>query len=105
MPAARYDGNVNEELISDDELTALALAADPDQGVDPSAVPLDEYFASASDAPSDVRVGLLPSWYMAPVAARRIGRLPQLICLVVIGTFILIEAVGLCSTYGQPFFH
>jgi hypothetical protein len=99
---------VHGALISDDELTTLALAADPEQRVDPSAIPLDEYLASVAE-PEDVGrfggVGLLPSWYMAPVATRSIGRLARLVCLLVIGTFLVIEAVGLCSTYGQPLFH
>ena len=43
---------------------------------------------------------------MAPVTARRIRRGPQVVILVLIGAFLLIEAFGLCSTYGQtPFFH
>ena len=83
--------------ITDAELTALALAADPDQPLDPDAVPLSEYLSDS--------VGLLPEWYMAPVVARHISRVPQLVVLVVIGAFLVIEAFGLCSTYGQWPFH
>jgi hypothetical protein len=83
--------------ITDDELTALALAADPDQPLEPDAVPLSEYLSGS--------IGLLPEWYMAPVVARHIRRGPQLVVLVVVGAFLVIEAFGLCSTYGQWPFH
>lgn len=85
------------DAISDEELTALALAADPDQPLAADAVPIDVYLER--DA------GPLPDWYMAPVTARHIRRGPQLVVLVLIGAFLLIEAFGLCSTYGQPPFH
>lgn len=85
------------ELISDEELTALALAADPDQPLAPDAVPIADYLADA--------FGPLPAWYMAPVMARHSGRRRQVIILAVIGAFLLIEAFGLCSTYGQFPFH
>ena len=84
-------------VISDEELTALALAADPDQPLDSDAVPLNEYL--------DNSVGLLPEWYMAPVVARHIRRGPQLVVLLMVGAFLVIEAFGLCSTYGQWPFH
>ncbi|MGO9340995.1 MAG: hypothetical protein ACLP6E_00540 [Acidimicrobiales bacterium] len=84
-------------VFSDEELTALALAADPDQPLDQDAVPLSEYLSGSVD--------LLPEWYMAPVVARHIRRGPQLIVLMIIGAFLVIEAFGLCSTYGQWPFH
>jgi hypothetical protein len=84
-------------MISDEELTALALAADPDQPLDSNAVPLADYLAES--------FGPLPEWYMAPVMARHSGRRRQVIILAVIGAFLLIEAFGLCSTYGQFPFH
>jgi hypothetical protein len=85
-------------VISEAELTALALAADPDQPLDSDAVPMNEYL-------SDQPVGLLPEWYMAPVMTRHLRRVPQLMVMVVIGAFVIIEAFGLCSTYGQWPFH
>jgi hypothetical protein len=84
-------------MISDEELTALALAADPDQPLDVDAVPLADYLADAFDP--------LPGWYMAPVMARHSGRRRKAIIMAVIGAFLLIEAFGLCSTYGQFPFH
>ncbi len=85
------------DAISDEELTALALAADPDQPLDADAVPLADYLAGS--------FGPLPAWYMAPVMARHSGRRRQMIILAVVGAFLLIEAFGLCSTYGQFPFH
>jgi hypothetical protein len=94
---------VDELQFSDDELTALALSADPDRGLDADAIPVNEYLGRfAEEGPTS---GLLPDWYMAPVRASRIRRAPQLVVLFLIATFVLIEAFGLCSTYGQPPFH
>jgi hypothetical protein len=83
--------------ISDEELTALALSADPDQPLDDDAMPMGDYLAEAYEP--------LPGWYMAPVMARHSGRRRQAVILSVIGAFLLIEAFGLCSTYGQFPFH
>jgi hypothetical protein len=91
------DPREHYEPFTDAELTALALAAEPDQGVDADAVPIDVYLARA-DQP-------LPTWYMAPVMARTSGRLRRGVILAVVGAFLLIEAFGLCSTYGQLPFH
>ena len=55
--------------ISDEELTALALAADPDEPLSADAVPLADYLAEG--------FGPLPEWYMAPVMARHSGRRRQ----------------------------
>ncbi len=81
------------DMFSDAELTALALAADPNEPLDRDAVPLDVYLGQVA--------GPLPEWYMAPVRARHMSRGPQVVILVLIGAFLLIEAFGLCSTYGQ----
>jgi hypothetical protein len=81
------------EPLTDEELTALALAADPD-------APLDEDAVSWSPEAED---GLLPGWYMPAVA----GGLPLLhgwrrrVVLLIIASFLLINAWGLCSTYGH----
>jgi hypothetical protein len=84
--------------ISDEELTELALAGDLDQPLGSDAIAIGDYL-------NGQEVGLLPEWYMAPVMRRHLRRGPQLVALIVIGTFLLIEAVGLCSTYGQWPFH
>ena len=82
-----------QDSFSDEELTALALAADPDQPVDDGAVPIDLYPPGT--------YGLLPCWYMPPVTARggRRWRVPVVFLLV--AAFLLIDAFGLCITYGQ----
>ncbi len=76
--------------MTDEELTALALAADPDAPLADDAVPF---------WPLDA--GDLPDWYM-PVASG--GVRPgwrRRVALVLISTFLLINAAGLCSTYGH----
>jgi hypothetical protein len=75
----------------------LALAEDPDQGIDPDAVPIDVYLATEA--------GPLPEWYMPPVTMRQGGRRRRVVVLSLIAAFVLIEAFGLCSTYGQLPFH
>ena len=83
------------EPITDEELTALALAADPDAEVGDHAVPIDL-------GGSDGRVHPLPEWYMPiPMGSPRPLRgWRRAIALVVVGSFVLINAYGLCSTYG-----
>jgi len=87
---------VTPDLITDDELTALALAADPDCEVDDEAVSL---WALTSEQPDDE---LLPAWYM-PSPMRRTRLLHgwrRNVVLLLIASFILINAAGLCVTYG-----
>ncbi|MHB8438886.1 MAG: hypothetical protein ACYDD4_06970 [Acidimicrobiales bacterium] len=81
------------QAFSDEELADLALQADPDEPLASDAVPIDLYRTSHAVA--------LPEWYMAPVRARITGRLGRTVVLVTVTAFLLIEAFGLCSTYGQ----
>jgi hypothetical protein len=79
--------------ITDDELTELALAADPDATLPDDAVPIGLHLSRFA-AP-------LPLWYMPPVARSRGGRRWKLpVVLAVVFAFVLIEALGLCNTYG-----
>ena len=81
---------------SDEELTRLALAADPDMEVPDDAVPMSELFGNATGS-------LLPSWYM-PVVARHVvrgRRWKRVVVLLVIVIFLAIDAYGLCNTYGS----
>jgi hypothetical protein len=82
-----------DDPISDEELTALALAADPEGPLDPDAVPLSVYLAQI---PS-----LLPQWYMPGAMSSTGHRWRTPVILAIIFAFVLIEAYGLCSTYGQ----
>jgi hypothetical protein len=84
-----------DEWVDDDELAELAMAADPDVEVGDDAVPL----VDSSGTP----LGALPGWYMPPAMAR--SRLltgwRRRVVLWVVASFILINAYGLCSTYGH----
>jgi hypothetical protein len=86
-----------EELdaVDEDELTALALAADPDAPLSPDAVSLWDL------EPRDAR--LLPDWYMpAPMSGhRRLTPWQRRVAWLVVASFVLIDAYGLCSTYGS----
>jgi hypothetical protein len=82
-----------DDPITDEELTALALAADPDAPLDPDAVPLSAYLAQIP--------GLLPGWYMPPAMASSGSRWRTPVILAIVLAFLMIEAWGLCSTYGQ----
>jgi hypothetical protein len=82
-----------EPGFTDAELTELALAADPDAPIGEEAVPLAVYLDQAP--------GLLPSWYM-PTPMVRTGKAWRLpVVLVIVAAFVIIEALGLCSTFGQ----
>jgi hypothetical protein len=81
--------------ISDEELTALALAADPDAPVAGDAISL-----AALD--NTGRGGLLPEWYMATPAGGQILRgWRRRVVYLVIAVLVTIMAYGLCNTYGQ----
>ena len=80
--------------LTDAELTALALAADPDAPLDDNAVPLHIHLAQFTGT-------ALPQWYMAPAMARRGPRWRTPVVLAIIAAFLLIEALGLCNTFGQ----
>jgi len=89
----RHDEVAGLPLLDEDELCALALAAHPMSVPAADAVPLGVYLGQDD--------GLLPAWYMpAPMARfRPTWRLP--VVLAIVGTFVVIEAAGLCSTFGQ----
>ena len=79
--------------ISDEELTLLALSADPEAPLEADAVPLSSYL---SQLPA-----LLPDWYMPGPTARRGGRWRTVVVVSVVAAFLVIEALGLCSTFGS----
>ena len=83
------------DLLTDEELAALALAADPDAEVEDGAV-------SVWDLERDDDDDLLPAWYMpSPMVGSRLLRgWRRTVVLLVIASFLLINAYGLCSTYG-----
>jgi hypothetical protein len=77
---------------TDQELTELALAADPYEPLPEDAVPLGTYL-SQIPAP-------LPLWYMPPVVRSGGRRWRTPVVLAVVSAFLLIDALGLCNTYG-----
>ena len=82
-----------DQPFTEAELTALALAADPCAPVDYDAVPLSVYLGQAP--------GLLPQWYMPSPMVRQGSRWRMPVVLVIVAAFVIIEAFGLCSTFGQ----
>jgi hypothetical protein len=85
--------------VTDEELTALALAADPDVEVEDDAVAIWEILGPVTTSP-------LPSWYMpAPMRAPRLAGWRRAVVragvVSVIASFVTISACGLCNTYGQ----
>jgi hypothetical protein len=85
----------DRDTVTDDELAALALAADPEVVVGDDAVSFWDLV--------DHDVGPLPTWYMPPVTAgpRSHSRWRRRVAMVIICAFIAIDAYGLCSTYGS----
>ena len=86
-----YESLVETEF-TDEELTELALAADPDEPLSDDAVPIGTYL---SQIPTP-----LPLWYMPPVIRSGGRRWRTPVVLAVVSAFVLIDAMGLCSTYG-----
>ena len=80
--------------LSDEELTRLAMDADPDAPLSSDAIPLSLHLAQFAGA-------VLPEWYMAPAMARSGRRWRTPIVVAIIAAFLLIEALGLCNTFGQ----
>jgi hypothetical protein len=82
-----------ESDFTDEELTALALAADPEQPLDADAIALDLY--------PQQTFNLLPMWYMPPAMARgsRGWRTP--VVLAIVAAFLVVDVFGLCITFGQ----
>ena len=77
---------------SDEELSALALAADPITALDEDAVP---WGGGDSRTPS-----LLPNWYMPSPSYQLRGRWTRSIVITLIVGFLVIDAFGLCITSG-----
>jgi hypothetical protein len=81
----------DEPVCSDDALTALALAADPEVDLGDDAVPFVV----------DGGLDLLPSWYMPAAQAAGSTSRRRLVVGVVIGSLVVLNALGLCVTYGS----
>jgi len=91
-PAAPTD--LGSSPLTDDELIAQALAADPDTVADADAVSLWDLAGWSQD-------DLLPAWYMpAPMRGRSSAPWSRWVIALIVASFLLINAYGLCSTYG-----
>jgi hypothetical protein len=77
---------------SDEELSALALAADPITALAEDAV---AWSAVGTEPP-----GLLPNWYMPVPSYQLRGRLSRAVVITLIAGFLVIDAFGLCITSG-----
>jgi hypothetical protein len=82
--------------ITEEQLAELAMAADPNEPMDEDAVPLSVYLGGLEQSG-----GLLPQWYMPTPMARSGSRWRLPVVLVIVAAFVIIEASGLCSTFGQ----
>lgn len=90
---ARVGSDQSPDHWTEDELTSLALAADPSAPLPADAIPLSQHLAQV---PS-----LLPQWYMPTALARPGKRWRTAVVLGIVLAFVIIEALGLCSTFGQ----
>ena len=79
--------------VSDEELTRLALAADPDAPLAPDAVPFE--------AGGDSYPELLPSWYMPVPRSFRRTRGRRVVVGLLVSSFLVVNALGLCVTSGH----
>ena len=92
--ATSMDSPLDDEatFITDDELEALALAADPNPVLTPDARPWA--------GPDDATPQLLPDWYMPKPFTRSRASWPAVVAAVIIAGFLVIDAFGLCITSG-----
>jgi hypothetical protein len=85
-------GTEDDAPFTDDELTEFALAADPSAPLSQDAVPMSVHLARFGNP--------LPLWYMPPAVAGSGQRWRVPFVAAIVGAFLLIEALGLCNTYG-----
>ncbi len=90
--AMQPEDSLHEDPLTDEELTALALGAE-------SCAPLADD-ADAPALPWVIGGGALPLWYMPPVSRSAKRRWTAPVVVAVIAAFLLIDAMGLCNTYG-----
>ena len=78
--------------MSDHELEALAMQADPDRPLDPDAVP----FSWTTDETG----GVLPDWYMPAPSSPVRGRVRRTVVGGIVLALLVINGAGLCVTSG-----
>jgi len=88
----RLENGDPDDTLTDAELTALALAADPAAPLADGAVPIGIHLAQLGAA--------LPLWYMPPAVRQGGRRWKAPVVIAVVSAFLLIDLMGLCNTYG-----
>lgn len=88
------DTDISDLDLSDDELSALAMAADPHVPVEDDAVPMRSLGADDST--------LLPDWYMPVVQRRATSDWRAAVAVAIAVGLVLINAFAICVTYGSP---
>ncbi len=94
------DGSISSEPldgspITDAELEELALASDLEAPIPDDAVPIELALLSRA-APTG-----LASWYMPAVISARSSGWRRPVVIGIVGTLVVLEALGLCSVFGQ----
>ncbi|HVC68396.1 MAG TPA: hypothetical protein VND44_12440 [Acidimicrobiales bacterium] len=84
---------VTGAIPTEDELVVLALAARPMTVPAEDAVPMAAYLGGDE--------GLLPDWYMPTPTTRVRARWRLPVVLGLVAVFLVLEALGLCSTFGH----
>lgn len=86
-------GLPSDEALTDEELTTLALSADPLAPLAEDAVPMSVHLSRFGPT--------LPLWYMPATMRTGRGRRWRMpVVMAVVSAFVLIDAMGLCNTYG-----
>lgn len=93
FPSLQGDQQHETLSLSDEELTILALSSDLDQPLANDAIPLSSYLGKLP--------GLLPDWYMPAIASQRAKGWRAPVVVGLIASLLVIEALGLCSIFGQ----
>jgi hypothetical protein len=83
---------VLSSIPTDEELTELAMSADPNAPIDADAVPWQFGFGFERN--------LLPDWYMPRPMGRRRNKGTTAVVLSVVAGLVVICAFGLCVTSG-----
>ena len=86
------DRDISLEPISDEELASLALSANPH--------PIIDVMIAPWRGGSDPLTGLLPDWYMPTPSGHNRGTGAKIAIGVIVVSFVLINALGLCITSG-----
>ena len=81
------------DTITDEELTELALNAEVEDPRVGDAVAIQIVSSQASS--------LLSDWYMPAIASRRVSGWRLWVMLSIVGVLLVLEALGLCSVFGQ----